>query len=170
MHWEQGCGRKQLVVREASESAQSRLALIEPKSFSCYVWAPRDRSFILKCKAFLQDGRGRKKTTSHPWKNSWAFSLHCPTPVPASILEMLIFLTDLVCVFGQRFFYFLKKDRDFKFRVSVYEQIGSVWAAVRFSVSQLLCGCVSVLSFWRPWLAYCPRQLLLSSGFVTSVL
>lgn len=54
------------MVREASESAQSQLALIEPTSLSCSVWAPRDRSFILKRKALLQGGIGRKKTTSHP--------------------------------------------------------------------------------------------------------
>lgn len=46
--------REQSVVREARASAHSWLALTEPRSLSCSVQAPRDRSCSHKCKALLQ--------------------------------------------------------------------------------------------------------------------
>lgn len=81
-------------------------------SLSCSVWAPWVRSCSLKCRALLQGGRWRKRLpTSRPLrKREEPFPSTVPTPVPVSILEMLVFTANLPYVFGQSFTFSRKRE------------------------------------------------------------
>lgn len=102
------------MVQKSCESAQSQLALIQPRSLSCSVWVPRVRSCSLKCKALLRVAEGRNDSLPpDPEKRDELLPFTIPIPVPVSMPEMLIFTANLLYVFGQNFIF--SREREFKF-------------------------------------------------------